>query len=293
MKRFLVIFLLHISCLSVSQELNSKVSVDSRQVNLTNKSVFVTLEKSLQEFINNTSWTNLKVRENEKIHCNFTLIINKFESNRFEATLLVQSSRPVFNTSYQTPVLNLQDKEVFFSYQEHEPLSFNISAFQSNLTSVIAFYAYLILGFDSDSFSDSGGHSFFVQARNVVTNAQSSGYLGWTDNGSNNRWLLVNELLSDTYKNYHRAWYEYHRLGLDTMSSDEKKAKEAMQQAVLLLDKIPSLRLNSYAMNLFFTAKSDEIVSIFSGGSIFNTKDLKQTLQKIAPSQMTKWNEIK
>ncbi len=293
MKTFFFIFSLIFNCFLYSQELQSIVTINTQQVNLTNKSIFKTLEKSLQEFINQTRWTNLKVRDNERINCNFTLIINKFEGNRFEASLLVQSSRPIFNTSYQSPILNLQDKEVSFSYQEYEPLSFNPNAFHSNLTSVVAYYAYLILGFDANTFSESGGHSFFTQAQNIVISAQSSGFAGWTDDGTNNRWLLVSELLSENYNNYQKTWYQYHRLGLDTMSTDEKAAKETLQKAILLLDKIPSLRLNSYAMNLFFNAKADEIVSIFSGGSIFNTASLKETLGKIAPWQATKWNGIK
>lgn len=293
MKKILFVLSFIINGLSYSQELNSVVTINTQQVTITNKTIFKTLEKSLQEFINQTQWTSLKVRENERIRCNFTLVINKYDSNRFEASLLVQSSRPVFNTSYQTPVLNLQDKEVSFTYQEYEPLSFNENTFQSNLTSVIAYYAYLILGFDTNTFAPMSGHQYFTQAQNIVISAQSSGYGGWRDDGSNNRWLLINELLSDNYNNYQKAWYQYHRLGLDTMSTDEKTAKEEIQNAIQLLSKIPSLRLNSYAMNLFFNAKTDEIVSIFSGGGISNTTALKETLGRIAPSQATKWNEIK
>ncbi|MDO5106612.1 DUF4835 family protein [Capnocytophaga sp.] len=293
MKKYFLLVTLIWGNLLCAQELQSIITINTQQVNVSNKTIFKTLEKSLQEFINQTQWTHLKVRENERIRCNFTLVINKFDSNRFEASLLVQSSRPVFNTSYQTPVLNIQDKEVVFSYQEYEPLTFNANSFHSNLTSVVAYYAYLILGFDANTFAPNGGHPFFEQAQNVVISAQSSGFSGWTDDGKNNRWLLVNELLSENYANYHKAWYGYHRLGLDTMSDNEKTAKEEIQKAVLLLDKVLSLRLNSYAMNLFFNAKTDEIVSIFSGGSIFNTTVLKEVLSKIAPSQTTKWNQIK
>ena len=293
MKKYLSVFLLMFSCFLHSQELNGVVTVNTQQVSQTNKIIFKTLEKSLQEFINQTRWTNLKVRENERIRCNFTLVISKYESNRFEGSLLVQSSRPVFGTSYQTPVINLQDKEISFNYQEYEPLSFNENSFESNLTSVVAYYVYLILGFDANTFSELGGNHYFTQAQNVVISAQSSGFSGWVDDGKNNRWLLVNELLSENYKNYQKAWYQYHRLGLDIMNVSEKEAKEEIQNAIMLLDKIPSLRLNSFAINLFFNAKTDEIVSIFSGGKIFDTSVLKETLGKIAPWQAIKWNEIK
>lgn len=293
MKKIIYICTLLFSVLTSAQELNAVVTVNTQQVNLSNRNVFKTLEKSLHEFINNTTWTSIKTHDNERIRCNFTFVITKYENNQMEGSLLVQSSRPVFNTAYQSPVVNLQDKDVSFSYQEFETLSFTNNSFESNLTSIVAYYAYLILGFDANTFVESGGHPYFVQAQSVVTNAQSSGYAGWTDNGDNNRWMLIKELLSENYTNYHKIWYTYHRLGLDIMNMDEKNAKEEMQNALLQIEKIPSLRLNSYAVNILFGAKTDEIVSIYSGGSMFSTKTLKESLLKVAPSQAIKWNMIK
>jgi len=154
MKKILFFFGLFSCVFAHSQELNAIVTVNTQQVNLSNRSVFKTLEKSLQEFINQTRWTDIKVRENERLRCSFTLVITKFENTRYEATLLVQSSRPVYNSAYQSPIFNLQDKEVSFEYQEFAPLSFNENSFESNLTSVVAYYAYLLLGFDADTFSE-------------------------------------------------------------------------------------------------------------------------------------------
>lgn len=275
-----------------AQELNATVTINTQQINQTNQSVFNTLKKSLEEFINQTKWTNLKILPNEKINCNFTLVFTKYESNNFEANLLVQATRPVFNTAYHTAILNLQDNNLAFSYQQYEPLTFQINNFESNLTSVIAYYAYIIIGFDANSFSENRGSRFFEQAQNVVINAQSSGYSGWLDDGSNNRWLLINELLASNYSNYHKAWYQYHRLGLDTFTTDEKSTKIALENAIGLLDDISTIRLNSYVVNLFFNAKADEIVSIFSGGTHVDTKILKEKLMKIAPFQTTKWSQI-
>ena len=293
MKKILFVGALLCCMFTKAQELNALVTVNTQQVNQSNRSVFKTLEKSLQEFINQTRWTDLKVRENERIRCSFTLVINKLENSHYEASLLVQSSRPVYNTAYYTPVFNLQDKEVAFDYQEFAPLTFNENTFESNLTSVVAYYVYLILGFDADTFSEKTGHPYFLKAKQIATAAQNSAYAGWADNGKNNRYLLINELISENYDLYHKAYYQYHRLGLDVMSSQEKEGKEAIQNAILLLEKIPSLRLNSYAMVAFFSAKSDEIGAIFSGGAIFDTKQLKEALVKLSPAQMTKWNEIK
>ena len=293
MKKILFVGALLCCMLTRAQELNALVTVNTQQVNQSNRSVFKTLEKSLQEFINQTRWTDLKVRENERIRCSFTLVINKLENSHYEASLLVQSSRPVYNTAYYTPVFNLQDKEVAFDYQEFAPLTFNENAFESNLTSVIAYYAYLLLGFDADTFAENAGRPYFLKAQQIANIAQNSSYTGWADNGKNNRFLLINELISENYTDYHKALYQYHRLGLDIMSTDEKGGKEAIQNAIILLEKIPSLRLSSYAMTLFFNAKTDEIASIYSGGMIFNTKMLKEALMKLAPTQVTKWNEIK
>lgn len=293
MKKILFFFGLFSCVFAHSQELNAIVTVNTQQVNLSNRSVFKTLEKSLQEFINQTRWTDIKVRENERLRCSFTLVITKFENTRYEATLLVQSSRPVYNSAYQSPIFNLQDKEVSFEYQEFAPLSFNESSFESNLTSVVAYYAYLLLGFDADTFSEKGGHPYFTKAKQIANLGQNSGYEGWIDNGRNNRFSLINELISENYDDYHKTLYQYHRLGLDQMSSNEKQAKETIQNAILLLDRIPSLRLNSYAMTLFFNAKTDEITAIFAGGAMVDTKKLKETLQKLSPTQNTKWGEIK
>ena len=288
MKKILFVGALLCCMFTKAQELNALVTVNTQQVNQSNRSVFKTLEKSLQEFINQTRWTDLKVRENERIRCSFTLVINKLENSHYEASLLVQSSRPVYNSNYQTPIFNLA-----FDYQEFAPLTFNENTFESNLTSVVAYYVYLILGFDADTFSEKTGHPYFLKAKQIATAAQNSAYAGWADNGKNNRYLLINELISENYDLYHKAYYQYHRLGLDVMSSQEKEGKEAIQNAILLLEKIPSLRLNSYAMVAFFSAKADEIAAIFSGGVIFDTKQLKEALVKLSPAQMTKWNEIK
>ncbi len=293
MKKIILLLASIVTSHSFSQELNAVVTVNTQQVNLSNRSVFKTLEKSLQEFINQTKWTDIKVKDNERLRCNFTLVISKFENTRYEAMLLVQSSRPVYNTVYQSPVFNLQDKEVTFEYQEYTPLSFNENTFESNLTSIIAYYVYVLLGYDLDTFSENGGHPYFTKAKQIANIAQNSGYIGWIDDGKNNRYALINELISENYKDYHKALYLYHRLGLDIMSTNEKSAKESIEKAILLLEKIPNLRLNSYAMIAFLNAKSDEITSIFSGGGLFDTKKLKEALIKLFPTQVTQWNEIK
>lgn len=293
MKRILFILPLLLSSWAMAQELNAVVTVNTQQVNLSNRQVFKTLEKSLQEFINQTRWTDLKVHENERLNCSFTFVIHKYENAHYEANLLVQSSRPVYNSAYQTPVFNLQDKEVAFDYQEYATLSFNESTFESNLTSVVAYYAYILLGLDADTFAPNSGKPYFIKAQQIANTAKTTNYAGWADDGKNNRFALITELISENYEAYHKAYYQYHRLGLDLMSTDEKAAKEGIQNAVLLLQEIPSLRLNSYAMVAFFNAKADEIAAIFSGGVIFDSKKLKEALLKLAPAQLTKWNEIK
>ncbi|CEN33137.1 conserved hypothetical protein [Capnocytophaga canimorsus] len=278
-----------------SQELNCTFSVDARQINITDKRVFKTLEKSVQDFINQTSWSNIKNTSKERIQCNMTLVLTKFEGNQFEGNLLVQAMRPVYNAVYQSPVLNLQDKQVAFTYQEHEPLSFNNNTFSSNLTSVLAFYAYVILGFlIGILFAPSAGASdVFTSPISTYQMLKVVGLAGGQMMAPTTVWRLLDELLSESYSQFHQVLYQYHRFGMDLMSSDTKKAKEEIQKALISLSEIANVRLNSYTTNLFFDAKADEIKAIFAAGALINTQVLKEKLQKMAPLHTSKWNEIK
>lgn len=291
--RKLYIFLWFISVAVSAQELDCSVSINTQQINQTNQQVFKILEKSLQEFINRTQWTSLKVLPNEKIESSLTLTITNYENNRFVADVQIQVIRPIFASVYQSTLLNYREKNVKFSYIENESLFFNANTFTSELTSIVAFYAYMMIGLDADSFSFLGGTPYYQNALSVVQNAQSSSDTAWQQTGENNRWQLVNDLLSNEYVAYREVLYQYHRLGLDKLSSNET-SKEQIANILLQLQKLRNTRLNNFVVQLFFDAKTDEIVNIFSEGkALKNASELRNILTTLAPLQAEKWQKIK
>ena len=277
-----------------AQELNCIVKVNAEQLAVSNNQVFKTLEKSLTDFINKTSWTSQAYKQNEKINCSMFINVNSYDSQNFTASIQVQSSRPVFNSTYSSPVFNYNDKDFNFSYTEFQLLNFNPATFDSNLVSVIAFYSYIIIGMDADTFSSKGGTSNFETAQEIASVAQTSGYRGWSQGDSNqNRFHLINDLLSNTYSPFREAMFHYHMLGLDTMTKDLKSAKTEVKTAIKMFSKIYSVRPNAFLTRLFFDAKSDEIVSVFSGGPSVAIDDLVDNLNKVSPLNSAKWVEIR
>lgn len=215
-------------------------------------------------------------------------------SDQFTATIQVQSSRPIYNSSYSSPVLNFNDKDFSFSYTEFESLNFNPANFESNLVSVISFYSYIIIGMDADSFENESGNSYFETAQNIANVAQQSGYKGWKQSEGNNknRYFLINDLLSTAFSSVRQASFNYHK-GLDDMNLDSKKSKEKIKIALINLGKLNAIRPNAFLTRVFFDAKSDEIVSIFSGGPNIPIADLMDSLNKTSPLNASKWASIK
>lgn len=291
------LFLLVILCslqVAVAQELSCTVIVNSDQVNQTNKQIFKTLEKSLNDYVNQTKWTNRNFSVKERIECSMMITINKYENSAFSGTIQVQSNRPVFNSTYQSPVFNYQDKRFTFNYVEFAPLYFNPNVFESNLTSVITYYVYIILGIDADTFVKEGGTPYFKQAQNIVNLSQGSGYTGWQQtDGNRTRWELVDNLLSNTFKEYRLALYNYHRLGLDNLVDNASLAKQSIAGSMKLFDKLNNVRPNSFVLQAFFDAKSEEIANVFSDGPKVDIVKLKETLNEIAPLYSDTWSRIK
>ncbi|MBP8065888.1 MAG: DUF4835 family protein [Flavobacterium sp.] len=294
MRNWIITALFFLSFVGNAQELNCSVKVSYDQITNANVQVFKTLERSLTEFINNTKWTEKNVSNNEKIDCSMFITVNSYESNNFKATIQVQSSRQVFNSTYSSPVFNHNDKEFEFQYVEFQNLLYNPNSYDSNLISVIAYYANIIIGLDADTFSNQGGTKYLEAASNIANLAQSSGTKGWTQTDkTQNRYYLINDLLSNTYAPYREGMYEYHFLALDKMADDVKTAKINVLKAVKTVSKIHSVRPNSFISRIFFDAKSDEIVSIFSGGPSVEIADLVDTLNRVSPLNAVKWNNIK
>ena len=294
LKNLLFIIVFGSTLLLQAQELNCSVIVNSNQVNQTNQQIFKTVERSLNDYVNKTKWTNKAYAINERINCNMLITVTGYNNNRFDATIQIQSNRPVFNSTYETPVFNFQDKQFSFNYLEFEPLFYNDNAFESNLVSVITYYVYIILGIDADTFENSAGSDFYNQARNIVSMAQSSNFIGWKQvDGNRTRWMLIDNLLSNTFVEYRQAMYEYHRLGLDVMADNTIQAKEKINGSIRLLGNLNNKRPNSFLLQTFFDAKADEIASVFSGGPKYDIRQLTSTLNRIAPTYNSKWSNIK
>ena len=224
----------------------------------------------------------------------FAEISVKGGSNNFSASIQVQSTRPVFNSTYSTPVFNFNDNDFSFRYTEFENLIFNPATFESNLVSMLSFYSYIILGLDADTYKINGGRDWLDLAQQIQTVAQQSGYRGWSQtDGNQNRFFLINDILSGTFQPYRDALYAYHRQGLDIMTEDLKVAKENIIGAVEILSSIYSSRPNAFLTRIFFDAKADEIVSILSGGPNMDIRNFVDKLNRISPINSSKWATIR
>ncbi len=294
MRNWIITALLLVSYFGYSQELNCTVKVNYDQITAANVQIFKTLERSLGEFVNNTKWTTRNFANKERIDCSMFITIQSYESNEFTCTLQIQSSRPVYNSTYGSPVFNFNDKDFNFRYLEFENFVYNPNSYDSNLIAVVAFYANIIIGLDADTFSNQGGTKFLESAANIANLAQSSGTAGWTQTEKKqNRYYLVNDLLSNTFTPYREALYEYHFLGMDKMADKPKEAKENIVKAIQTVSKIHSVRPNAFITRIFFDAKADEIVAVFSGGPNVNVAELSETLNRVSPLNSAKWNAIK
>jgi hypothetical protein len=277
-----------------AQQLNCTVSVNADKVAVTNKQIFKTLEKSLTEFVNKTDWTGTPYKQDEKINCSMFITVTAYASDQFTATVQVQSSRPIYNSTYSSPVLNFNDKDFSFRYVEFENLTFNPSNFDSNLISVIAFYSYVIIGMDGDTFSKQGGSKYLETAQDIANVAISGGYKGWSQSdGNQNRFFLINDMLSSTFSPFRDALYEYHFEGLDLMHKDLKSAKLKIKEALNTIGIINKTRPNAFLTRVFFDAKSDEVVSVFSAGPAMDIRDLIGNLNSISPMNSSKWASIR
>ena len=296
MRKVVLVVIFLFSIVNVfSQELNATVSVNFQQVANGNPQLFKNLETQVKEFLNTTKWTTKEFADVEKIECNFFINVNSFGSNNFEATLQVQSSRPVYNSTLSSPILNINDKNFTFRFIEFENLIYNPNTFNSNLISFLAFYANLIIGLDQDSFSELGGTEYLQFASNIVNVAQTSGYKGWnqSEGNNNNRNFLISDILSNTFTPFRQSLYQYHRLGMDLMAEDVKKGKEGVAKGINVLAEVQKTRPNALLTRTFFDAKTDEIVSIFSAGPRVNVASLVETLNRISPLNSQKWSRIK
>lgn len=294
MRNILIIFTLFVCLVMHSQELNCTVNVIAQQTGNDNNVVFKTLEKQLNEFVNNTKWTEKAFSSEERINCSMVINVTSYENDRFTSTLQVSSSRPVFNSTYSSPVYNYNDKDFNFQYLEFQNMVYNPLQFESNLISVITFHIYMILGMDGDSFALDGGNEYFKQAQVIANYSQQLNGQGWKlEDGLQSRFALIDNLLSPTFKEIRSTMYDYHINGLDKMADGAKEGKTAVISTLSELQKIHRRRPNSYLLRVFFDAKSDEIMDVLSGGPSVKITEAIDILNRIAPMHSQKWRNIR
>lgn len=295
-KAVVLILMLTYSVFSFAQELRCNVQVVSSQIQGTNKQVFQTLQTAIYEFMNNTAWTNHVFSNQERIECNILINLQDHSGDEFNGSIQVQSRRPVYNTSYNTTILNYKDDNVRFNYVEFEPLEFTINEHRSNLTSILAYYAYVIIGLDYDTFSLYGGTEFFQNAEHIVTNAQNAPEKGWKAFESRkNRYWLIENILNDRYEGIREFLYQYHRLGLDIMESKEAQGRSKIAESLELLQKVYRQKPDPYLFffDLIMNAKSDEIINVFSESFMAEADRVYKILVEIDPTRADKYKKIK
>ena len=279
------------------QEINFNVKINTQKVVNADPRVFQSLEASLTEFLNNQKWTNDVFDTDERINCNIVLTIQEEKGpTAFEADLAIQSSRPVYGSDYETPILNHLDGDVSFTYEQYQPLQFNKNRYDNNLTTVVAFYAYIILGMDYDSFSPLGGEPFFQTAQDILNTVPSNiatGDGGWSTTGRRNRYWLLENLLSPRVRPLRRAMYTYHREGLDMMGQNLDQARAAVALALQDVAKTDQSYPNSMIVQTFVNAKGNEVVEIFKRGTQQEQAQVIQTMSQIDPSNATKYRAIR
>ena len=295
MTRILVFAILFLTSGSVlAQQLNCTVSVISPQVQNTERRIFETLQNDIREFMNSRQWTTDNFALKERIECSMLITISeRIGNDRFRGTLQVQSSRPAFMTSYNSTLLNVNDQDFTFTYLENQPIQFQENQHSDNLSSVLAFYAYMILGMDYDSFSPKGGEPFYQQALQVVNNAQNEQERGWKAfEGSRNRYWLIENTLNARYEEFRQVIYDYHRLGLDVMQSDIEGGRRVITECIPKLKRIRMDQPNSYLLTVFFTAKTDELINIYKEAFPDVKQRVANDLKEMDPANANRYSEI-
>lgn len=278
-----------------AQELNCRVSINHSKVQGTSTQVFQTLENSLKEFMNERKWTSGHYSFIERISCNLSIVVNEYsDDGTFKCEMTVQSSRPVYNSSYNTTLLNIKDNSVDFQYLEYDPLEFREDVIDNNLTAIMAYYAYLIIGIDLDSMSPMGGTDVLRKAENIVNAAQTLGETGWKAfDDSKNRYAIINDYLNENIKPIRQFMYDYHRTGLDEMVQNAERGRAAVANSIELIKQAKENQPMSSMPEIILGAKKDEIINIFSKGTQQEREKVSETLNYISPADANDWDKIK
>lgn len=277
-----------------AQELNCQVEVNSSQIQGTNKSVFETLQQAITEYFNTTRWTNTQFYPNEKIDCRFFLTVKEYADDRIKGDIQVQLSRPVYNSTYTTTLLNFKDNRVEFDYKEGDPIVFNENNIEGNLTALLNFYAYLFLALDFDSFSPLGGQPYFDKAAAVVQFAQSSGEIGWRAfEDTKNRSAVLSVYTDNNTSGIRQMNYDYYRKGLDEMVTSPDKGRAVITESLKTMGKIYDVAPMSVALSMFRDAKLDELVNVYSKAPQSQREEAYAILEKLYPTERDRLDKIK
>jgi hypothetical protein len=276
------------------QEFRCNVSVSSSRVEGTYKQIFESMRKDIYEFLNNHKWSDNIFTMDERIECNiFIQITDQISADEFKGTMQVQLNRPVFNSSYDTPILNIKDNDLQFRYVEFQPLEFDETSNTNPLTNILAFYADIILGFDYDTYSPLGGSVYFQKARDILNKSQNAREKGWRAfEGNYNRFWLIENLTNKAYGPFRELMYRYHRLGLDVMAEKPDIGRAEIADALKNMQRVYRSRPDTYINRIFFDAKSDEIVNVFSKGSTGEKSRVMTILTECDPSNSGKYEKI-
>lgn len=277
-----------------AQELRCNISISAQKIQGANKTLFQTMQSDLYEFMNNRKWTDRKFAVDERIECNFFIVLDQqISSDQFKGSIQVQSRRPVYGSSYETSLLNIKDNDFDAKYVEYQTLEFNESSNKDNLTNILAYYAYIILGMDFDSFYPEGGTEYFQKAQAIVNKCQNVPEKGWKAfESERNRYWLVENILNKSYSGFRTCTYQYHRLGLDLMAEKPEEGRAAIAESLKSIQKVFRARPSLYILQIFFGAKSDELVNIFSKSFPDERNRVLAILNECDPSNGTKYEKI-
>lgn len=291
----IAILLLGINPSVFSQELFCLVEVNSRQIDGSERLIFDQMEQDIFKLVNGRKWTTDEFEVEERIDCSILInLTERLNNNRFRGNIQVQASRPVFGTSYDSPIMNVRDDKFTIEYSQFEPLVYNESGYSGELVSVIAFYLYMILAYDYDSFSLEGGTKYFQEAQRIVNNAQSSAESGWKAfEEQNNRYWLLDNALSARFKPLRRSYYEYHRKGYDQMTANVIRGRAAVTKSLRDLRAIHNVAPSSYNLQVFFNAKFQELENLYKEASPAEKTEIAELLTLIDPGHSSNWNKLR
>ena len=295
MKKFGILWMVLMMVFSLSaQDFQCQLSINSSAISGSNRNKFNTLQQELYKFVNDRKWCQYTLKTNERIECAIMIVLTAAAGDTYTGTMNIQLQRPVFNTNYKSPVLNMKDNDIKFTYEEGTPLEYSENQNLSNLTSLIAYYLNVFLGLDFDTFSMNGGEPYYSLAQGVVNACQNATEKGWKsyEDAQKNRYWLMENLTNPTYSKIHDFLYKYHRLGLDLMSESVDVARASILDAIRDLQKVNSQKSNLYIVQIMVQAKSDEIVNIFKEASTVEKTEIIRLMKQIDPSNSAKYNAI-